>query len=116
MSTQSAESISEISVEALADRLTDPTTRQLLDVREPQEVAIAHLREFENLPLSEFPAWSNQINRLDPHAETIVLCHHGIRSAQVCQWLLDQGFTNVKNVAGGIEAYSLKVDPSIPRY
>lgn len=110
-------SIPEISVETLAERLTCPTPLQLLDVREPQEVAIAHLSLFENLPLSQFPDWADQIEGLlDPHAETIVLCHHGIRSAQVCQWLLHQGFTSVKNVSGGIDAYSLKVDSSVPRY
>ncbi|PLZ34411.1 rhodanese-related sulfurtransferase, partial [Fischerella thermalis WC559] len=54
--------------------------------------------------------------RLDPDAETLVLCHHGIRSAQMCQWLVNQGFTNVKNISGGIDAYSMLVDPSIPVY
>jgi rhodanese-related sulfurtransferase len=44
------------------------------------------------------------------------MCHHGIRSAQMCQWLMNQGFTNVKNVAGGIDAYSILVDHSIPQY
>ncbi|MHC5832212.1 MAG: rhodanese-like domain-containing protein, partial [Nostoc sp.] len=42
--------------------------------------------------------------------------HHGIRSAQMCQWLIAQGFTNVQNISGGIDAYSLLVDPSIPQY
>jgi len=111
--------IPEMSVEELAQRLAAPTTEllQLLDVREPEEVAIAHLAEFANLPLSAFSAWSHKIaSDLDPHVETIVMCHHGIRSAQMCQWLLHQGFTDVKNVSGGIDAYALKVDPGIPRY
>jgi len=117
MPNPSCSSIPEISVAELAQRLAEPTgPLQLLDVREPEEVAIASLAAFKNLPLSEFPSWSNQIkNQLDPHGETIVMCHHGIRSAQVCQWLLRQGFTDVKNVSGGIDAYS-KVDPIIPRY
>lgn len=110
--------ISEISVEELAQKLvclTQPL--QLLDVREPQEVAIASLKNFINLPLSAFADWCDQIqNRLDLHTETIVICHHGIRSAQMCHWLLHQGFTNVKNVSGGIEAYALKADPTVPRY
>ncbi|MEO0377612.1 MAG: rhodanese-related sulfurtransferase, partial [Cyanobacteria bacterium P01_A01_bin.17] len=42
--------------------------------------------------------------------------HHGLRSAQMCQWLMRQGFTDVKNVAGGIDAYTRKVDPTLPRY
>lgn len=90
---------------------------QLIDVREPEELAIARLPGFINLPLSQFGQWSGDIHtRLDPHTETVVLCHHGIRSAQMCYWLLQQGFTHVKNVSGGIDAYSSRVDPSIPRY
>jgi len=90
---------------------------QLIDVREPEELAIAQLEGFTNLPLSRFAEWSGQINTsLDPHAETIVMCHHGMRSAQMCQWLLNQGFTNVKNLVGGIEAYACQVDDSVPRY
>lgn len=90
---------------------------QLIDVREPEEVAIACIEGFDILPLSEFAQWSNQIHsRFDKDTETIVMCHHGIRSAQMCQWLIHQGFTNVKNLAGGIEAYAVLVDPSLPRY
>jgi rhodanese-related sulfurtransferase len=111
-------SITQISVEELAQRLSsEDATLQLVDVREPQELTIAHIDGFVNLPLSQFPEWADQVNtRLDPHAETLVLCHHGIRSAQMCQWLTVQGFTNVKNIAGGIDAYSTLVDPSIPQY
>jgi rhodanese-related sulfurtransferase len=112
------QSVSQISVEQLAERLADSRDNlQLVDVREPQEVAIACLDGFENLPLSEYAEWADQVpTRFDPHAETLVLCHHGIRSSQMCQWLITQGFTNVKNIAGGIDAYSIVVDPSIPRY
>jgi rhodanese-related sulfurtransferase len=110
--------ISQISVEELAQRLsTSDSSIQLVDVREPQELAIASLDGFVNLPLSEFAEWGDQVPTLfNPHAETFVLCHHGVRSAQMCQWLLAQGFTNVKNIAGGIDAYSLLVDPAIPQY
>jgi rhodanese-related sulfurtransferase len=47
---------------------------------------------------------------------SIVICHHGIRSAQLCQWLAMKGFSNVQNVMGGIDAYSRMVDPTINRY
>jgi len=108
----------QISVEDLASRLLNPKEGlQLLDVREPQEIAIAHIAGFQNFPLSQFAQWSDQIpTRLDPDAETLVICHHGIRSAQMCQWLIGQGFTNVKNIVGGIDAYSLVVDRNVPRY
>ncbi|MBO3461977.1 rhodanese-like domain-containing protein [Aetokthonos hydrillicola Thurmond2011] len=119
MSVQSfGQPITQISVEELEQRLAsnDPGI-QLIDVREPQEVAIAHVEGFVNLPLSEFSSWAEEIPTMfDPHAETLVICHHGVRSAQMCQWLTSQGFTNVKNVAGGIDAYSSLVDPSIPQY
>jgi rhodanese-related sulfurtransferase len=110
--------VSHISVEQLAQRIAESSEGlQLIDVREPQEVAIARLEGFENLPLSEYAEWSEQIRtHFNPEAETLVLCHHGIRSAQMCEWLVTQGFTHVKNITGGIDAYSIVVDRSIPRY
>ncbi|MBW4671021.1 MAG: rhodanese-related sulfurtransferase [Cyanomargarita calcarea GSE-NOS-MK-12-04C] len=112
------QSIAEITVEELAQRLSSgDASMQLVDVREPQEIAIASIEGFLNLPLSEFADWAEQVPvKLDPHVETLVLCHHGIRSAQMCQWLVTQGFTDVKNIAGGIAAYSILVDPSVPQY
>ncbi|KKJ01445.1 rhodanese-like domain-containing protein [Prochlorothrix hollandica] len=115
--------IPRISVEALGDRLEtlaqtpDSPTPQLIDVREPGEVALVSLPGFTVLPLSQAEQWMGTIgDRLDPHQETIVMCHHGGRSAQMCQWLLSQGFTDVKNLVGGIDAYAVVVDPSLPRY
>lgn len=119
MSNQSFNSsFSTITVEELSQRLAACSQAlQLIDVREPQEIAIASLPDFENLPLSQYSEWANTIpTRFDPDAETLVMCHHGMRSAQMCQWLVNQGFTNVKNIEGGIDAYSLVVDAAIPRY
>jgi rhodanese-related sulfurtransferase len=115
----SYQSIPEITVEELAHRLQAESAKnlQLVDVREPQEVEMAQVDGFLNLPLSQFSQWSEQIHsRLDLEKETLVLCHHGMRSAQMCQWLMRQGFTNVKNIAGGIDAYSILVDSEVPRY
>jgi rhodanese-related sulfurtransferase len=110
--------IPEIDVEELAMLLAQsPEQLQLIDVRERDEVAYAAIAEFEVLPLSEFSQWGGQIQtRFNPSVETIVICHHGMRSAQMCQWLLNIGFTKVKNVAGGIDAYSVLIDPNVPRY
>ncbi len=108
-----------ISVEELAIHLNsgDLDSLQLIDVREPEELEIAAIEGFRNLPLSQYADWSSQIlTMFDPHAETLVLCHHGVRSDQMCQWLVSQGFTNVKNISGGIAAYAIAVDPSIPQY
>ncbi|HHP7232809.1 MAG TPA: rhodanese-like domain-containing protein [Xenococcaceae cyanobacterium] len=110
-------SISEISVAELAQILKEEQPRQFIDVREPEELAIAEVEGFELLPLSQYQQWAETIGvRFDSEVETIVMCHHGVRSAQMCQWLINQGFTKVKNVAGGIDAYSTMIDPSIPRY
>ncbi|MEA5510353.1 rhodanese-like domain-containing protein [Crocosphaera sp. UHCC 0190] len=112
------QSLPVITVEELSTRLAnDGTGLQLIDVREPEEVAIAYIEGFEVLPLSQFAQWSEEIDsRFDPNKETFVICHHGMRSAQMCLWLLNNGFSNVKNIRGGIAAYSLRVDSSIPQY
>lgn len=112
-------SVPQISVEELANYLTNShtSTFQFIDVREPEEIAIAQIDGFINLPLSKFAEWSGQIcTQLDPHGETLVICHHGMRSMQMCQWLMNQGFTNVKNIAGGIDAYASLIDLTIPLY
>jgi rhodanese-related sulfurtransferase len=112
----------QITVQELAETLAEnlsgsSNSRQLVDVREAQELAIAQLPGFINLPLSESESWAIDIHSyLNPEVETFVLCHHGMRSAQMCQWLISQGFTNVKNISGGIDAYSIQVDRTIPRY
>ncbi|MEL6601607.1 MAG: rhodanese-like domain-containing protein [Cyanobacteria bacterium J06614_10] len=108
----------ETDVETLAQRLADsPEAVQLIDVREPHEIEVASVPHFINLPLSQFPEWSETIHsQLDNEAETIVMCHLGMRSAQMCQWLISQGFTNVKNLAGGIDAYSRRIDATVPLY
>jgi rhodanese-related sulfurtransferase len=121
MSTTNA-IVSQISVIELGQILHSLTPEiaadlQLVDVRESMELEIAHLPGFQMFSLSEFPIWSENItDSLDPHKETLVLCHHGVRSSQMCQWLVTQGFTQVKNIVGGIDAYASTVDPSVPRY
>jgi rhodanese-related sulfurtransferase len=114
----STQSFTQVTVEEFTQYLaTADKHPQLIDVREPQEIDIASINGFINLPLSEFANWSEQIHsRFNSDSETFVLCHHGIRSAQMCQWLVAQGFTNVHNIAGGIAAYSMIVDSSIPQY
>ena len=109
---------SEITVQELQQQLIDRSSSlQLIDVRETTEVELASIGDFQVLPISRYQSWSKTIlNDFDPDQETIVLCHHGIRSAQMCYWLANQGFTNVKNVVGGIDAYSKFVDERIPRY
>jgi rhodanese-related sulfurtransferase len=111
-------SFTEITVTELAAKIAERDTPcQFVDVREPHELAVVILPRFINLPLSEYANWSDEIyTRLDKDTETLVLCHHGMRSAQMCQWLIERGFTNVSNIIGGIDAYSHHVDPDLARY
>ncbi|HZG51544.1 MAG TPA: rhodanese-like domain-containing protein [Pyrinomonadaceae bacterium] len=86
---------------------------RLIDVREPEEFELARVEGAELLPLSRFQEWAGA---LDAGEEIVVMCHHGIRSAQVCAYLAAQGFTKMVNLAGGIERWSWEVDRSVPRY
>ncbi|AGY60279.1 rhodanese-like domain-containing protein [Gloeobacter kilaueensis] len=108
----------EISVAELKRKLAASTSEiQFIDVREPDELEQSKLERFINLPLSQYQEWSPRLDAiLDPAKETIVLCHHGMRSADMCSYLLRRGFNNVKNVQGGIHAYALYVDQSVPQY
>jgi rhodanese-related sulfurtransferase len=56
------------------------------------------------------------VNELDRHATIVVYCHHGVRSALAAQWLSEQGFPAVRNLAGGIDAWAEEVDETMPRY
>ena len=89
----------------------------LLDVREPAEWQVASVRvggaELLQLPMHSIPP---RLSELDPERPVAVLCHHGGRSMQVAMFLAQHGFERVANVAGGIDAWSLQVDPSVPRY
>ncbi|MDX2272299.1 MAG: rhodanese-like domain-containing protein [Cyanobacteriota bacterium] len=109
-----------ISVEDFQHTLqTNGDAYQLIDVREAIELRLANLNHlgFRHYPLSEFEAWHEQILKdLQPDRPTYVLCHHGIRSAQVAEWLRQQGFHPVINISGGIQAWSERVDPAIPTY
>lgn len=109
--------INQISPSELSQQLAQTPDLQILDVREWWEVERAKLPGCLHLPLSEFSQWSVQIQELlDPNQPVVVVCHHGVRSAQICTWLLSQGYTQVDNLAGGLDAYALQVDPSLPRY
>ena len=85
----------------------------LLDVREPWEYQAAHIADSVLIPLGQLPS---RMNELDPDKEIVTLCHHGIRSQTAMAFLARAGFKNVKNLTGGIDAYSVTADPTIPRY
>ena len=85
----------------------------LLDVREPWEIDIARIEETIDIPMSEI---MERIPELDTSQCVAVLCHSGGRSAQVANYLVQAGFDRVANILGGINAWSLDIDDSIPRY
>ena len=89
----------------------------LLDVREPWEVALAAIH-IDGLPSLALPMNSvpQRCGELDPAQPVVCICHHGARSAQVVAFLERQGFEAVYNLAGGIDAWSVQVDPGVPRY
>ena len=91
---------------------------QLIDVREENEFETAKIDGFVLKPLSRLMEWGSFANKdMNPEAQTVVLCHHGMRSMQVSNFLVQQaGFGRVFNVSGGIDAYSRLVDPEVPRY
>ncbi len=86
---------------------------QLLDVREPWEHETASLPNSLLIPLRQIPArWGE----LDPKKTIVAYCHHGVRSLQAAHFLVSQGFEDVRNLTGGIDAYSCDADSEIPRY
>lgn len=86
---------------------------RLLDVREPWETEIARIEDAVFVPMQQLPA---RLAELDVQEPIAVLCHTGVRSAQVADFLLQQGFKTVANVEGGIDAWSTSVDNSLARY
>jgi rhodanese-related sulfurtransferase len=85
----------------------------VLDVRELEEVAIASFPDATHIPMGDVPS---RLTELDPDLEWVVVCHHGVRSGQVAMYLARTGFERVSNLSGGIDAWSLTVDPATPRY
>lgn len=103
----------------LARRLAEGEAIQLVDVREDSELALAQLpHPVLHLPLSRSAEWLEALeSRLDPARPVAVLCHAGVRSWHLGCWLMqERGYSDVWNVQGGIEAWSLEVDPTVPRY
>ena len=86
-----------------------------LDCREQSEWETAHIEGATLLPMSELQA---RVMELEPYRESelIVHCHHGGRSLRVAMWLRQQGFTKARSMAGGIDDWSVRINPAVPRY
>ncbi len=85
----------------------------LLDVREPRELAIASVPGALHIRMSEVPA---RLEELDRDREIVVMCHSGVRSLAVARFLLQQGYSRVANLVGGISRWGREVDPSMRQY
>ncbi len=103
----------EIDVEQLKTWLDEGHDVHVVDVREPHEHAICSIDGSRLVPIRQIPG---QIDCFDREALTVVYCHHGPRSSQVVAYLRQQGFGRITNLGGGINAWSLRIDPSVPRY
>jgi rhodanese-related sulfurtransferase len=102
-----------ITVQELKQKRDRGDAMTLIDVREPWEYNTARIEGAQLLPLGTL---GSEYKKLDPNAEIVVLCHMGMRSMDATQFLLQQGYKNVKNLSGGINAWSMQIDPSVPKY
>lgn len=107
--------VPEISVADAAKLLQSAPPPRLIDVREEDEWAVARIAGAELLPLSRWPEIALE-KLTDKSQPLLIQCHHGGRSARAAEWLIEQGFADVTNLAGGIDAWSAEVDAAVPRY
>ena len=104
----------EITALEVKQRLAAGEVLNLIDIREPEEYQVCRLDGTTQIPMRQI---SQQLERLEETTAPLVLfCHHGVRSLNVVVWLREQGLADCQSMAGGIDAWSREVDPSVPRY
>lgn len=104
----------QLSVRALQERLAAPGAPPvILDVREGWEVQHCALPRTTHIPMGQIP---DRITELQTDQEIVVVCHHGVRSHHVAQFLEQQGFTRLYNLRGGIDAWAREIDPTMATY
>ena len=106
----------EASPEDIQRRIDAGESLALIDVREPEEFAITRIEGATLIPMRDIPASLQQLEAKADETTLIVFCHHGVRSLNVAHWLREQGVPTCQSMAGGIDAWSVRVDPSVPRY
>ena len=104
----------EISPGEVKRRLAEGETLRLIDVREPEEHAICRIEGAQLIPMRSIPQRLSELD--DDGPPLIIYCHHGIRSLNVVDWLRRQGLENCQSLAGGIDLWSVEIDPAVPRY
>jgi rhodanese-related sulfurtransferase len=103
----------DIDVDALVKMRADGIAHTLLDVREPDEIAIAAIADSLAIPMQLVPQSLDILPRDQP---LIVLCHHGMRSGMAADFLRSNGFDNARNLAGGIDEWARRIEPQMRRY
>ncbi|WP_309669561.1 HesA/MoeB/ThiF family protein [Gemmatimonas sp.] len=106
-------SIQHLSPADVAALLTGDDAPTIIDVREQWEYDLVHLPVSTLIPLSTL---ASRANDLDPSRSYALLCHHGMRSEMAANWLMQHGFSRLINIDGGIDAWSMDVDSTLPRY
>jgi len=106
----------ETSPEDIQRRIDAGEPLVLIDVREPDEFAITRIDGATLIPMRDIPASLQQLEAKADEATLIVFCHHGVRSLNAAHWLREQGVAPCQSMAGGIDAWSVRIDPSVPRY
>jgi rhodanese-related sulfurtransferase len=106
----------EVTVEDVKRRLDSGEKVALIDVREPFEHRAARIEGAELVPMQTVPEHLLALQEQAGQAPLIVFCHHGVRSLNVVNWLRRQGVDNCWSMAGGIDLWSLTIDPTVPRY
>ena len=104
----------QISVQELDERRKRGEPIRLIDCREPWEHELVCLEDSTLIPMNDTPGHLEALRGME--GQLVVYCHHGVRSLHVVQWLRAQGLEDVVSLAGGIDAWSLCVDPDLPRY
>jgi len=105
----------EIDCRTVKTRLDTGDGFVLLDCRERDEHDFVQIAGSRLIPMSELAQRVFEIDG-DQSSEMVIMCHHGVRSRQVATWLRQRGFSNVRSMTGGIDRWSLEIDPSLPRY
>ena len=106
----------EITPQEIQRRLKAGEKLALIDVREPAEFRMASIGGSELIPMGNVPAQLSHLDALADASPLIVFCHHGVRSLNVVHWLREQGVAACQSMAGGIDRWSLEIDPGVPRY
>ncbi|TWT45456.1 putative adenylyltransferase/sulfurtransferase MoeZ [Phycisphaerae bacterium RAS1] len=105
--------VPQVRAREVADRLKRGDKLVLLDVREHDELALCRIEGAAHIPLGQL---SQRLNQLSPEDEIVLFCHHGKRSLAGAALLQQQGFAKAMSMMGGIDAWSVEIDPRVSRY